>query len=148
MRKSKTINDILLLGDSRLYEKSEIITTEDYSEIKNWIFDLSSAMNDIRENYNFGRGIAAQQLGIMKRLVFTNVKTAKIFINPKIIERSKETIELWDDCMSFPNLLVKVKRNKIIKVEYQNENFDLFLEEFKNDDSELMQHEIDHLDGI
>ena len=144
----KTINDILLLGDPRLYQKSESITKDELPSIEYWVNDLKDAMNDIREKFNFGRGIAAPQLGIMKRLIYTDVNEPKVFINPKVIERSDETFELWDDCMSFPNLLVYVKRNKNITVEYQNERFESIIEKFEGDLSELMQHEIDHLDGI
>ena len=69
-------------------------------------------------------------------------------INPKIVRASEEQIELWDDCFSFPDLLVKVRRARQIEVAYldqrnqhQNINAD-------GDFSELLQHEIDHLDGI
>lgn len=148
MNNRKTIKDILILGDPRLYKTSEEIKIEELPKINNWVSSLDEAMSDIRKNYNFGRGIAAPQLGIMKRLVYTNVYEPKIFINPTIIERSDEVFELWDDCMSFPNLLVKVSRNKFVKVQYYNEKFELKIEKFSNDLSELMQHEIDHLNGI
>ena len=148
MSNRKTVKDILILGDPRLYEISEEIKIEELPKVKSWVSSLNEAMSDIRKTYNFGRGIAAPQLGIMKRLVYTNVNEPKIFVNPTIIERSDEVFELWDDCMSFPNLLVKVCRNKSIKVQYYDEKFELKIEEYFDDLSELMQHEIDHLDGI
>ncbi len=148
MKNRKTIKDILILGDPRLYEISEEIKIEELPNVKSWVSSLHEAMSDIRKIYNFGRGIAAPQLGIMKCLIYTNVKEPKIYINPTIIERSEEEFELWDDCMSFPNLLVKVCRNKYIKVQYYDEKFELKIKEFHDDLSELMQHEIDHLNGI
>jgi peptide deformylase len=148
MSNRKTVKDILILGDPRLYEISEEIKIEELPKVKSWVSSLNEAMSDIRKTYNFGRGIAAPQLGIMKRLIYTNVDAPKIYINPTIIERSDEEFEMWDDCMSFPNLLVKVSRSKSIKIQYYDEKFEPKIEEYFDDMSELIQHEIDHLNGI
>jgi peptide deformylase len=56
--------------------------------------------------------------------------------------------ELWDDCMSFPNLLVKVKRHKSLTINYLDENWQTQEWQMTDDLSELLQHEYDHLDGI
>jgi len=70
-------------------------------------------------------------------------------INPIIIWRSHETITLWDDCMSFPSLMTKVRRNTHITVTYIDENAKPhILKEVDAALSELLQHEIDHLDGV
>jgi peptide deformylase len=72
-----------------------------------------------------------------------------VMVNPKITEKSKELIEVWDSCYSFDvAFFVKIKRHKKIKVEYQDEHGRFISEEFVDDLSELFQHEIDHLDGI
>jgi len=55
---------------------------------------------------------------------------------------------VWDDCMCFPNLLVKVLRHKAIEIEYLDENWEKKSAIFKDELSELFQHEHDHLDGI
>ena len=56
---------------------------------------------------------------------------------------------LWDDCMSFPDLVVMVKRHKKISIEYNNENGEIQIwNDLTPSESELLQHEIDHLDGI
>jgi len=57
-----------------------------------------------------------------------------------------EMMEVWDDCMSFPELLVKVKRNKRCKIHYKD--LDWKNNVLEGDLSELLQHEYDHLDGI
>lgn len=57
-------------------------------------------------------------------------------------------IVLWDDCMSFPELLVKVKRHKTCKMKYLDLNREEKLMELKDDNAELFQHEVDHLDSI
>lgn len=144
----KTTADLLLLGEPLLYQVSEAIKPEELKEVKSWVDDLHEVMEDIRRKYNFGRAIAAPQLGNMKRLIYMNIDKPLIFINPKIISKSEEMFEVWDDCMCFPNLLVKVLRHKTIEIEYLDENWKLQKSVFENDLSELFQHEFDHLEGI
>ena len=144
----KTTADLLLLGEPLLYQVSEAIKPEELKEVKSWVDDLHEVMEDIRRKYNFGRAIAAPQLGNMKRLIYMNIDKPMVFINPKIISKSEEMFEVWDDCMCFPNLLVKVFRHKTIEIEYLDENWKLQKSVFENDLSELFQHEFDHLEGI
>ena len=144
----KTTADLLLLGEPLLYQVSEAIKPEELKEVKSWVDDLHEVMEDIRRKYNFGRAIAAPQLGNMKRLIYMNIDKPMVFINPKIISKSEEMFEVWDDCMCFPNLLVKVLRHKTIEIEYLDENWKLQKSVFENDLSELFQHEFDHLEGI
>jgi peptide deformylase len=69
-------------------------------------------------------------------------------INPSIVRASGSRFELWDDCFSFPDLLVRVSRAAEIRVEYQDDRGSRQTLEAQGDLSELLQHEIDHLDGI
>ena len=115
---------------------------------KSGVADLNNVMEEVRAKYNFGRAISAPQLGIMKRLIYLNIDKPVVFINPEITYKSDEKFELWDDCMSFPNLLVKVKRHKKVIVKYLDENWQSQVWEMEDDLSELIQHEYDHLDGI
>ncbi|MBK9933543.1 MAG: peptide deformylase [Cytophagaceae bacterium] len=144
----KTTADLLLLGEPLLYQVSEVIKPEELKEVKSWVQDLHEVIEDIRRKYNFGRAIAAPQLGNMKRLIYMNIDKPMVFINPKIISKSEEMFEVWDDCMCFPNLFVKVMRHKTIEIEYLDENWEKQTVFFKNDLSELFQHEYDHLEGI
>lgn len=144
----KTVNDLLVLGNPKLYEISEEVLSEELPLVKNWVQDLHEVMEDIRAKYHFGRAIAAPQLGNMKRLIYMNIDKPTVFINPKIITKSTEMFEVWDDCMCFPNLFVKVLRHKSIEVEYLDENWKTQNAVFENDLSELFQHEFDHLEGI
>ena len=144
----KTVSDLLVLGNPQLYEKSEEILFEELPMIKNWVKDLHEVMEDIRAKYNFGRAIAAPQLGNMKRLIYFNIDKPVVFINPKILNFSDEMFEVWDDCMCFPNLFVKVLRHKSIEVEYLDEKWEKQTALFENDLSELFQHEFDHLEGV
>jgi peptide deformylase len=144
----KSLQDLLLLGDPRLYESCTPVTQDELPQVKGWVADLHNVMQEIRAKYNFGRAIAAPQLGIMKRLVYMNIDKPVAFINPEIRNPSNEMFELWDDCMSFPNLLVKVKRHRSITISYLDEHWVKQEWNMKDALSELLQHECDHLDGI
>lgn len=144
----KTVDDILKLGDPRLYEVCGSLQKEELPMVKQWVNDLHEAMEDIRAKYGFGRGIAAPQLGIMKRLFYLNLDRPYVIINPEIVNPSEEVFELWDDCMSFPNLFVKVKRHQSLTLEYLDENWEKQSWQVEGAISELVQHEYDHLDGI
>jgi peptide deformylase len=144
----KTIHDILLLGDSRLYETCEPVEKDELPLVPGWVQHLHEAMEDIRKVYGFGRGIAAPQLGIMKRLFYMNLDRPYVILNPELKDLSDEKFELWDDCMSFPNLLVKVARHESLTLDYLDENWKKQSLHVTGALSELIQHEYDHLDGI
>ena len=101
-----------------------------------------------------GIGLAANQIGIQKRVCVINVKEEPVvLINPKIVDKSKETFIFPEGCLSFPNKHVRTKRNVEITVEADNHESKLM---FSADSKDLkdalecacIQHEIDHLDGI
>jgi peptide deformylase len=144
----KSLADLLLLGDPRLYETCEPVLKTELPMVKGWVADLDNVMKEIRLKYNFGRAIAAPQLGIMKRLIYLNIDKPIVFINPELVDLSEDMFELWDDCMSFPNLLVKVKRHRSLTIKYLDENWEPQVWEMEGALSELLQHEYDHLDGI
>jgi peptide deformylase len=141
------IKDILLMGNPLLYQKAEPITFDELSQIKGIVNNLHDTLMNFRKIHKCGRAIAAPQIGIMKQLIYMNIDKPIVFINPIIDQFSTETFELWDDCMSFPNLLVKVRRFKSCRITYKNLDW-VEQEMFLNGDlSELLQHEFDHLEG-
>ena len=97
----KTLSDLLLLGDPRLYETCAPVERDELPLVAGWVADLHRVMQEIRAKYNFGRAIAAPQLGIMKRLIYMNTAETGpvVFINPVLENLSDEQFELWDDCM-------------------------------------------------
>ncbi len=144
----KTLKDLLQLGNPLLYEVSEPVQQSELHLVSTWVADLHNVMQEIRTTYNFGRAIAAPQIGVQKRLIYVNIDRPIIIINPEFTYKSDEMIELWDDCMSFPNLLVRLKRHKSVTIEYFDENWERQQWRVSDDLSELLQHEYDHLDGI
>ena len=143
-----TIREILLLGNPQLYEVSEDVLEREVDTLPEIIQDLHDTMMEFRNQYGVGRAIAAPQIGVMKRIIYMHTDKSYVFVNPVLKDLSKQMIELWDDCMCFPDLLVRVKRHRYCTIEYRNENWEIQSMKLKDDLSELLQHEYDHLDGI
>jgi peptide deformylase len=141
------VRDLLLLGHPLLWQPSAPVTpgAPDLREI---IEDLSATLADFRERRGFGRAIAAPQIGKLARVVFLHAGEPKPLLNPTITWKSEEEMELWDDCFSFPDLMVRVRRSVEIRVRYQDERGVEHELVAKNQLAELLQHEIDHLDGV
>ena len=143
-----TVREILQLGNPQLYKVSEIVTTSDLDRLPQIVQDLHDTMMNFRKDYGTGRAIAAPQIGVLKRIIYMHIDAPVVFLNPKLKNLSDEMIELWDDCMCFPDLLVKLKRHKRCTVEYRDEAWNLKSMDLEDDLSELLQHEYDHLDGV
>ena len=144
----KQLKDLLLLGDPALHKVSEPVQPTEISYIQDWIADLHHVMEEIRGAYRFGRGIALPQLGIRKRVIYINIDKPLVIINPEYTLKSDTMFEVWDDCMCFPNLLVRVQRHRVIQIKYLDESWQQ-KELYAYDDlAELIQHEMDHLDGV
>ena len=142
------VKEILLLGNPQLYEISEPMLQSEFAMIANVVPDLHYTLLDYRKRYGAGRAIAAPQIAVKKRVIYLHIKEPVILINPQLDLKSEEQIELWDDCLSLPGLLVKVKRHKNCRIGYRDMEWnkkEMFLED---DLSELLQHEYDHLDGV
>ncbi len=142
------VREILLLGNPKLYEISEPLKQEELQSIKPIIEDLHDTMMDFRKKYQAGRAIAAPQIGVKKRLLYMHIDKPVVFINPTLEPITNEKMEVWDDCMCFPDLLVKVLRYKRCRITYRDMDWQERVVEFEDDLAELLQHEYDHLDGI
>ncbi len=142
------LHRVLQLGNPLLYKKSEPVEQFELESLRPVFQDLHDIILEFRAKYNAGRAIAAPQIGVMKRIICWNVGTPLVIINPEITFLSDDIIELWDDCMSFPNLLVRLQRHKSCSVSFVNENWERQNWQLEDDLSELFQHEYDHLEGI
>jgi peptide deformylase len=142
--------DVLQLGDARLRLRCAPVTELGSEDFRTDVRRLHRTLAVFRAEHGFGRAIAAPQIGVARRFVaLERDGVPQTLVNPEIVERSAETFSLWDDCMSFPGLLARVRRHVSVVVAYQDERGDpQVLHGLSRADSELMQHEIDHLDGI
>jgi len=141
---------VLLLGNPTLRMHSEPVDDFADESLERDVAALKEALEDFRSRNGFGRGIAAIQIGIARRMIALNLGGGLfVVVNPRIVRRSPEAFRMWDDCMSFPDLVVRVERHCSIDVEYFDEGGNrkewLGLDQAT---SELLQHEIDHLDGV
>jgi peptide deformylase len=141
------IKDILLLGNPQLYEISKPVEKIELDSIKDIVDDLHDTLIEYRRVHGAGRAIAAPQIGIKKRLLYMYIDYAVVFINPILIFPDNERFEVLDDCMSFPNLLVKLMRYKKTIIKYRDIEWNECEMELEGDLSELLQHEYDHLEG-
>ena len=139
---------VLPLGDPRLYQVCEPVKPEEVVSLQPGIVDLLDIILEFRAKYNAGRAIAAPQIGLMKRLICMNIDRPVVIFNPVLSDLSEEMIELWDDCMCFPNLLVRLKRHRKITLTFRDLEWKEQRWELSDDLSEPIQHEYDHLEGI
>ena len=142
------LKKILKLGNPELYEASENLTKEELPVALERANEMHNLILEFRKEYGAGRAIAAPQIGYKKRMIALYIDRPVVIINPVLFNHSEEMMELWDDCMSFPNLLVKVRRHKRCSLKFLDEKWEEQIWKLEDDMSELIQHEYDHLDGI
>ena len=143
------IKEVLLIGNPELRKKSNDINDFD-KELNLIMQDLNDTLTYLQENKNIRRALAAPQIGYLKNVIYYQQPDLSFYmINPKIIWKSKQIINVWDSCFSFNvAFFVNIKRYKKIKIEFRDVNNKLVNKEYNNDLSKLFQHEIDHLNGI
>ena len=142
--------EILQLGDPVLWQQSAEVDAIQSGAVTDLVRDLSDTLAAFRESTGYGRGIAAPQIGVLKRVIFIRMPSGFCgpLINPQIAWASGSSMELWDDCFSFPDLMVRVSRAERVRVDYQDGRGLRQTIDAHGGFSELLQHEIDHLDGI
>jgi len=143
-----TAREILLLGNPQLYKISKVVKESELESLRPVIQDLHDTLIAFRAQYGAGRAIAAPQIGVMKRLIYMHIDNPTVIINPVFKNLSDAVFEVWDDCMSFPDLLVRVQRHCSCTIEYRDERWYHQSRDLEDDLSELLQHEYDHLNGI
>jgi peptide deformylase len=146
------IRTLLQLGDPGLRKVAKKVSDPAAPDIRMLVEDLAGTLTFWRKTTGYGRGIAASQIGVNLRVIFLKLPGEEPWplVNPEITWRSTEKIVVWDGCLSFLSIFMQVERHREIKVRYQDlraEWHEVHASEERNL-SELLQHEIDHLDGI
>ena len=104
-------------------------------------------LDTLRANAAGCVGMAANMIGVTKRIIaFDNEGTYMVMFNPEIIKSSGE-YEAEEGCLSLSGIR-KTKRYQSIKVRYQNEAFQIRLKTFTGWTAQIIQHEVDHCNGI
>ncbi|MGL4730447.1 MAG: peptide deformylase [Clostridium sp.] len=136
------IRQIRTKEDEVLRKKCKVVT-----EINDRLLTLIKDMQDTMYAAN-GVGLAAPQVGILKRVVVVDIgEGLHVLINPEIIETKGEVVEI-EGCLSVPNEHGKVKRPQYAKIKAMNEKGEWFTVEGEGFLARAFCHEIDHLDGI
>lgn len=150
--RTMAIRTVLQLGDPGLREIAGRVKDPTAPAVRALVDDLADTLAYWRKTTGYGRAIAAPQIGQLLRVIFLQLPGAEPWplVNPTIIERSKEKIVVWDACLSFLSVFMQVERHREIVVSHQDLNgewHEVRAGEERNL-SELLQHEIDHLDGV
>lgn len=147
---------IVAYGDPVLKRRADEID-ENYPDLKAFIADMFETM------YNaHGVGLAAPQVGRSIRLFIVDASPfaegedgdpdckdfRRVFINPIIYEEEGEEWGFEEGCLSIPNIREEVMRKPVVKIEYYDENWDLYEEELDGFPARVVQHEYDHIEGV
>lgn len=143
------VRDVLLLGRSELYRPSRAVAHDELASVSALVDDLRDTLADFRERYGAGRAIAAPQIGDRRRVIYMEVDgSSRVLLNPELSGLGPEVVEVWDDCLCFPELLVRVERHASCTVTYRDASWSERELALSGDLAELVQHEVDHLDGV
>lgn len=141
------VREIIQLGNPLLRERSRPI--EDARAALAVLADLRDTLHDFQKRNGFGRGISAVQIGVPERLIYLEIGGREYsLVNPVLRRASSSQILVWDDCFSFPQIMVRLIRAERVEVDYTDQSGIARSLAAEWDFSELLQHELDHLDGI
>ena len=143
-----TIRSINLLGDPVLRNSADAIENLQSPAVRLVADDLQETLRHLRSQHGVRRGLAAPQIGAPMRIVYIEVDRPWFIINPTVTDIGDEDFWVWDDCFSFPDVLVRVQRAYQIEVVYQDLSGKQHKIKAVGPLAELLQHEIDHLDGV
>jgi len=144
-----TVHRTRQLGDPILRARCQPLSGPKSPAVRVVADDLRDTLRDWQERSGIGRGIAAPQIGAPIRLVLI-LEDAKrrVLVNPEIVDVGDEDFLVWDDCLSSPDLMVRVLRAYRVRVKYHDLKGQSHLMEAEGPVAALLQHEIDHLDGV
>lgn len=100
-----------------------------------------------------GRGLAAPQIGVMKRLFVMDctwregTPSPMVMINPTIMAADRSPVVVEEGCLSIPGILVPVERPKAVTVQWTAAEGDIHMADFDGFEARCIQHEFDHLNG-
>ena len=133
---------IKIYGNPVLRSKAQVVT-EITGELRELIKDMFETMRQ-----NNGVGLAATQVGVKQRVIVTDAgEEPLVIINPEIVNRRGEEIA-EEGCLSFPGIKANIKRAKNITAKGLNENGEEIVLEATGILARVIQHEVDHLNGI
>lgn len=148
---------ILLRADARLEQAVAAVERAD-DELRVAAARMHATLDAFRARSGYGRAMAGPQVGVMRRVVVMNLCAAPpvgigpgpfTLVNPEFLWMSDEWIEVWDDCLSIPDIVVRVRRRASVTVRFHDLDWrEHVWDRVPAKVAELLQHEVDHLDGV
>ena len=142
------MDKILFVPHPKLRQQAKTIIKVTQSEI-----DLSKKMVDLMLDAP-GVGLAANQIGILKKIVTVRIHDEEneidntyVLFNPKIKSYSKKKVIMEEGCLSLPKQYADIERPESITIEYINEKNEIIEGKKNGFEARVLRHEIDHLDG-
>ena len=141
-----TVLPILTWPDPRLSQTCDHVGQEDLRPLIRDMFDTMYAAQ--------GRGLAAPQVGVMKRLFVMDVtwkdgaKSPVVMIDPVVMACERVPVTMDEGCLSVPGVTVPVERHKAVTMQYTDETGDIHMGDFDGAEARVIQHEFDHLNGL
>ncbi len=145
------VRRIRQLGDPVLRTRCQRVEQGGSAAVRLVADDLRDTLRAAREKFKMGRALAAPQIGAPVRVVVVDVpgtKSRMTMLNPEITDVGPDDFQVWDDCFCFPNLLVRVNRAYQVSLKYEDLKGKPHTLQLEGPMAELIQHELDHLDGI
>src|SRR5574341_1869596 len=116
-----TVHRTRLLGDPGLRIRCQPVANPRSPAVRVVADDLRDTLRDWQERGGPNQGIAAPQIGAPIRLVLIlESGKRRVLVNPEIVDVGDEDFPVWDDCLSFPDLMVRVHRAYHVTVKYQD----------------------------
>lgn len=143
-----SVRRVRQLGDPVLRAKAAAVGEPRSREIAGLADDLFDTLRATRAATSYGRAIAAPQIGESARVVVADLGTRWTLVNPEITWASDERREWWDACLSFLDTFGRLSRHAAVSVRWEDLDGEVHEERFEDDVAELLQHELDHLDGV
>jgi peptide deformylase len=148
------IREVLKMGDPRLLLVSKPVTEFGTSELSGLLADMRDTMLDLN-----GAGLAAPQIGVNLRVVIfgfeqnprypeADAVPYTVLVNPTLIPLSEAQDEGWEGCLSVPGMRGLVPRFRELRYTGFNEHGAVIDRRVKDFHARVVQHEVDHLDGI
>jgi peptide deformylase len=109
--------------------------------------DLANSLIQLMKDQR-GIGLSANQCGLPYRVFVLWSEKPFVCFNPRIIDQTSDQVMLEEGCLSFPHLVLKVKRPSTIKVRFQDAFGEMHTEKFVGMTARAFQHELDHLNGV
>lgn len=109
--------------------------------------ELSHILAQSCLKYN-GLGLSSTQIGLPYRACIISANPMICMFNPTIVAESEDEVYGEEGCLTFPNLIIKIKRPEVIRVRYTQPNGETLTKQYEGLTGRCVQHEIDHLDGI